>query len=128
MTLCGELVVHGAAAQRLALGLLPYSGTLMPSDGMEKVWPTPLPGVGVDDPERLAVQGRHVAVRPGYLAELLVAQWAAGVVLDDRDVDADVLGHLEHRGVDPLALRATRRGTRPRSGGCPTRRPPPSAG
>ena len=57
MTLCGELVVHGAAAQRLALPLLPYSGTLMPSEGMEKVWPTPFADVGVDDPERLAVQG-----------------------------------------------------------------------
>ena len=43
MMLWGDEVVHGAAAHRLALPLFPYSGTLIPSVGMEKVWPTPLP-------------------------------------------------------------------------------------
>ena len=39
----GDFVVHGAAAHRLALGLLANRGTLMPRVGMEKVWATPLP-------------------------------------------------------------------------------------
>ena len=44
-TLCGDVVVQGAAPHRLALPLLPYSGTLTPSDGMENVCPTPFPAL-----------------------------------------------------------------------------------
>ena len=60
MTLCGDFVVHGAAPQRLALPLLPYRGTLIPRRDGEGVADA-VAGVGVDDPERLAVEGGHVA-------------------------------------------------------------------
>ena len=104
ITLCGDLVVQGAAAQRLAFPLLPYKGTLMPTEGMEKVWATPLPALELMTWNNLPLRRAALAGRTGHPSELLVAQRTSRVVLDDRDVDADVLGYLEDRGVDPLPL------------------------
>ena len=104
MILCGELKVQGAAAHRLALPLLPYSGTLTPSEGMENVCPTPLPLLELMTRNVLPLSSGYVAVGARHLAELLVTQGTSRVVVVDRDVDPGVLGHLEDGGVHPLPV------------------------
>ena len=77
----------------------------MPSDGIEKVWPTPLPAFELITRNALPFSVATLPVGAGHLPQLLVAQRAARVVLVDGHVDAGVLGHLEHGGVDPLPVR-----------------------
>ena len=74
---------------------------------MENVWPTPFPTLELMTRKGLPLSVATLPVRAGHLAELLVAQGAARVVLVDRHVDPHVLGHLEDGRVHPLARRAT---------------------